>query len=734
MKTKKNDGLNCVDAYSRQNASRPTRVFNTAGLALAGTALLGMTVAFSTAGIPVTSASADDAQATPQEQGQSTTSSLAYSSGRAATQKSETVYVFQKADGSVKNQTVSNSLTNGNGAQLLQDQTDLTDIENVEGDQEFTQSSEGTVWDAKGGDISYRGTTTKEAPVDIKVSYQLDGHDVAPDEISGKTGHVKIHIAYTNNSKQTVDGQTVYTPFLAMTGLILDNDNFTNVTTDNAKVIDDGDRHLIAGYAMPGLKESLGLDDSIDLDIPSSVDIEADATDFSLDSMLTLVSSDFFGDVDVDNLNTGNIQDQLNQMQDAMNQLIDGGATLTDGLQQLNTGAASLKDGATQVDEGAATLSDKLGDAKAGSAKLKSGTEQLVAGVGELSGKTGGFSTAIDGAKQLATGSSQLEAGLNKAIGGVQLIANGNGTAANPGIAGIAAQLSAPNDEAAQKLAGDKQAVSTAAGNLKTDLGQLQSDNTKLVGTLSQIASTTTDDTTKTNLESLIMSLQNSTTASNLATHAGDLQTALGALDKDTTDTLTAAQSGAQAAATGLDQYVDALNNQVVGTASTQSSAGTGLTSAVEGAQALNTGATQLSSGLTKASKQLGTGAKQLSDGATQLNDGTGQLDTGLAALLAGSKTLAGGTAQLSDGASQLADGAQQAADGSVQLSDGLQQFNEQAVQKIVDAFSGNLGSLADKTKAIVQAGKNYNNFCGITSGTEGHVKFIYETDAINKN
>lgn len=666
MKTKKNDELNCVDAYSKQNASRPTRVFNTAGLALAGTALLGMTVAFSTAGIPVTTASADDAQATPQEQGQSTTSTLAYSSGKAATQKSETVYVFQKADGSVKNQTVSNSLTNGNGAQLLQDQTDLTDIENVEGDQEFTQSSEGTVWDAKGSDISYRGTTTKEAPVDIKVSYQLDGKDVSPDEISGKTGHVKIHIAYTNNSRQTVNGQTVYTPFLAMTGLILDNDNFTNVTTDNAKVIDDGDRHLIAGYAMPGLKESLGLDDSIDLDIPSSVDIEADATDFSLDSMLTLVSSDFFGDVDVDNLNAGNIQDQLNQMQDAMNQLIDGGATLTDGLQQLSTGAASLKDGATKVDEGAATLSDKLGDAKAGSAKL-------------------------------AGGSSQLEDGLNKAIDGVQLIANGDGTKDNPGIKGIAHQLklSASNDAAEKKLGQDQEKVTNAADKLEKDL---QTENTNLVTGLKGIMDSTKDAETKKSLEKLIDGLEHPTTAPSPATDAGALRTALETLKTDTTHTLNEAQAGAQDAADGLDQYVDALT----GTASTQSSVVTGLNSAVEGAQALNAG--------------------------------TGQLDTGLAALLAGSKTLTGGTAQLSDGASQLADGAQQAADGSVQLSDGLQQFNEQAVQKIVDAFSGNLGSLADKTKAIVQAGKNYNNFCGITSGTEGHVKFIYETDAINKN
>ena len=331
--------------------------------------------------------------------------------------------MFQKADGSVKNQTVSNSLTNGNGAQLLQDQTDLTDIENVEGDQEFTQSSEGTVWDAKGGDISYRGTTTKEAPVDIKVSYQLDGKDVSPDEISGKTGHVKIHIAYTNNSRQTVNGQTVYTPFLAMTGLILDNDNFTNVTTDNAKVIDDGDRHLIAGYAMPGLKESLGLDDSIDLDIPSSVDIEADATDFSLDSMLTLVSSDFFGDVDVDNLNAGNIQDQLNQMQDAMNQLIDGGATLTDGLQQLSEGAKAVDDGAQQLSAGSGKLVDGSQSLAEGTTQVSAGAEQLSQGMSDTSGieqLVGGVSSLKNGLVDLKNGTSQAAKGSNAVSSGLK--------------------------------------------------------------------------------------------------------------------------------------------------------------------------------------------------------------------------------------------------------------------------------------------------------------------------
>lgn len=703
MKTKKNDELNCVDAYSKQNASRPTRVFNTAGLALAGTALLGMTVAFSTAGIPVTTASADDAQATPQEQGQSTTSTLAYSSGKAATQKSETVYVFQKADGSVKNQTVSNSLTNGNGAQLLQDQTDLTDIENVEGDQEFTQSSEGTVWDAKGSDISYRGTTTKEAPVDIKVSYQLDGKDVSPDEISGKTGHVKIHIAYTNNSRQTVNGQTVYTPFLAMTGLILDNDNFTNVTTDNAKVIDDGDRHLIAGYAMPGLKESLGLDDSIDLDIPSSVDIEADATDFSLDSMLTLVSSDFFGDVDVDNLNAGNIQDQLNQMQDAMNQLIDGGATLTDGLQQLSEGAKAVDDGAQQLSAGSGKLVDGSQSLVEGTTQVSAGAEQLSQGMSDTSDigqLVGGVFSLKNGLVGLKNGTSQAATDLNAVSSGLKE-ANQAVDAAQQGAKGV--------KEAASQSA-------TLSNNASKDLVQVISDLSAQVAALPE-------GDQKTQLETTVATLKETKQATDGAAQYSQ-QAAAGAtkLSRGLTDLYgdANARKGLSYVAAATEKIADGLDT-ATGAIGTETDASS---------KTLLGGANLLQGGLdtmTDKLQEAGDGAAALSMGAKQVNGGAAALNVGAVQLDAGIGTLAANTPA-------LASGAQQAADGSVQLSDGLQQFNEQAVQKIVDAFSGNLGSLADKTKAIVQAGKNYNNFCGITSGTEGHVKFIYETDAINKN
>lgn len=703
MKTKKNDGLNCVDAYSKQNASRPTRVFNTAGLALAGTALLGMTVAFSTAGIPVTTASADDAQTTPQEQGQSTTSTLAYSSGKAATQKSETVYVFQKADGSVKNQTVSNSLTNGNGAQLLQDQTDLTDIENVEGDQEFTQSSEGTVWDAKGGDISYRGTTTKEAPVDIKVSYQLDGKDVLPDEISGKTGHVKIHIAYTNNSRQTVNGQTVYTPFLAMTGLILDNDNFSNVTTDNAKVIDDGDRHLIAGYAMPGLKESLGLDDSIDLDIPSSVDIEADATDFSLDSMLTLVSSDFFGDVDVDNLNAGNIQDQLNQMQDAMNQLIDGGATLTDGLQQLSEGAKAVDDGAQQLSAGSGKLVDGSQSLAEGTAQVSAGAEQLsqgmsdTSGIGQLVGGVSSLKNGLVGLKngtsQAATGSKAVSSGLQEAIKAVDEAQKGA-----KGVEGAAFQSATLSNKASNGLDQVISGLSTQAAALPE--GDQKTQLEKTVATLKEIKQAT-DGAAK-------YSQGAADGATKLSKGLTDLNG-----DANARKGLSYAAAATKKIADGLDTATGAIGTETDASSKTL----------LGGANLLKGGLDTMTDKLQKA----GDGAAALSTGAKQVNGGAAALNVGAVQLDAGIGTLAANTPA-------LASGAQQAADGSVQLSDGLQQFNEQAVQKIVDAFSGNLGSLADKTKAIVQAGKNYNNFCGITSGTEGHVKFIYETDAINKN
>lgn len=169
-------------------------------------------------------------------------------------QKSETVYVFTDANGNTKNVTVSDWLKNRNGDSKLTDSTTLSDVQNVTGDQTYTTNSDGTItWDADGSDIYYQGTTSKETPVDAKITYYLDGKEIDPKDLAGKSGKVKIRIQYTNKEKSG----DVYVPFTAMTGIVLSNDSVSNVKIDNGTVVSEGKNTVVVGVGFPGLKDSL---------------------------------------------------------------------------------------------------------------------------------------------------------------------------------------------------------------------------------------------------------------------------------------------------------------------------------------------------------------------------------------------------------------------------------------------------------------------------------------------
>ena len=227
--------------------------------------------------------------------------------------KTETVYVFNNADGSARNAIVTDWLKNVKGDQSLSDVSNLTDIENTESQAGYQQDGQNLTWDAQGNDIYYKGNTADQAPVSIKVTYWLDGQEISPDDLAGKSGHVKIRYDYTNNaSYQTeVNGEqrTMYTPFVAATGLILDNGTFKNVTAVNGKIVNDGDRTTVAGFAMPGLQEDLGITTD-DVEIPTYFELEADVTDFSLDTSLTAVSSNLFDNVNTDDMSEDTIGDE----------------------------------------------------------------------------------------------------------------------------------------------------------------------------------------------------------------------------------------------------------------------------------------------------------------------------------------------------------------------------------------------------------------------------------------
>ena len=178
--------------------------------------------------------------------------------------KDETVYVNADADGKVSKITVSDQLVGAGSEKSVKDASSLSDIQNVKGDETYTGSGDSMVWDSDGNDIYYQGSSDKELPVGVNFTYYLDGKEIAPKDLAGKSGKLTIKIQYTNNtSVQTKVGdktETMKTPFVMMTGLILPGDNFSNVTIDNGKVINDGSRNIVLGFGVPGLKEDLDLD------------------------------------------------------------------------------------------------------------------------------------------------------------------------------------------------------------------------------------------------------------------------------------------------------------------------------------------------------------------------------------------------------------------------------------------------------------------------------------------
>ena len=236
--------------------------------------------------------------------------------------KDETVYVIANADGTVEKIIVSDWLQNAAGSDSLNDVSDLKDITNVKSDASYQMNDDGAiVWDTKGEDLYYQGVSENELPVDMKVTYLLDGKPISAEELAGKSGRVTIRYTYENKQYQTVTingkQEKIYVPFGMLTGMIFDNDRFSNIEVSNGKIISDGNRTIVAGFALPGLQENLALDPE-KFQLPETVEINADVKDFSLGMTVSIAANGLFNDIDTENLSSLNdLTDGLSQMTDA---------------------------------------------------------------------------------------------------------------------------------------------------------------------------------------------------------------------------------------------------------------------------------------------------------------------------------------------------------------------------------------------------------------------------------
>lgn len=305
--------------------------------------------------------------------------------------KDETVYVLAQADGSVEKIIVSDWVQNTQGGDTIRDVTRLTEIENAKGSETYTLGGDNTcVWDARGNDIYYQGEIDQELPVSVAVSYTLDGAAISPEELAGKRGHVSIRFDYTNHQYELVDisgrQEKIYVPFAMLTGILLDNEVFSNVSVSNGKIVNDGDRTIVAGLAFPGLQDSLGLDRDT-LDLPGYVEITADVEGFALETTVTLAANGLFNDMVCEAGGLDGLDGKLDELTDAMAQLMGGSSRLYDGLCTLLDSSKELVSGIDKLAAGAAQLKQGADSLSAGASQLQSGAAALSQGLNQLAGQ-----------------------------------------------------------------------------------------------------------------------------------------------------------------------------------------------------------------------------------------------------------------------------------------------------------------------------------------------------------
>ena len=667
--------------------------------------------------------------------------------------KEESVYVKADASGNVKKTTVSEWLKNPEKG-TISDTSELKDIKNVKGDETFETGSNNSVsWKSEGNDIYYQGTIDKELPVDVKVSYKLDGKSISPKNLKGKSGKVEIQFSYDNNSKQTVNvnGEDVemYTPFTMVSAMMLSSDEYSNVSVENGKLISDGDKKIVVGVAFPGLANDLNLKDlDMDIDIPETVTITADVKDATVGTSITMASAELMNEFGLDDIDSfDDLQDSIDDLEDATNQLVDGSKEAADGSKELADGAGILNDGAGTLASGAGTLADGVNTLNEKSGTLVSGVNTLASGVQAY---TGGIEEIYAGSNDLVSGAQALASGADTLNTNIASAADG----ANSLVAG------------AQSLKnGLKTAKDTLDEGVKV-LNNVTEENIKNSVTATVSTDKVTASVNKPEVAAIVnQHIDENTTAEEKEAITKAVEDALeqctASVDKDSIEVEKTVNGNAQLITQSVKGAQDYMNG--VGTSLTQSSGSKEQPSVWDGVNGIESGASTLAgylglgdgktltigtgaAGLASGSKKLLAGTQKLQAGAAQLHDNSAPLMAGITSLKDGGSQLASGVSQLASGANQVADGAgtlsngtqtlldgaNTLADGNQTLADGMQEYKEEAIDKLTDLFNGDISGVTDRIDAMTNLAKEYKSFAGISDGVSGTTKFIIETEGID--
>lgn len=288
--------------------------------------------------------------------------------------KEETVYTKLNYDGSPSTTIAQEHLINNENLNELSDLTNLTDILNINGNETFTQNEKNILWNSAGQDIFYQGTTSKEVPISLNIKYYLNDTEHNLEDMIGKSGKVTIKLQYTNNDIHTVNVNgnktSMSTPFVILTGTMLDLSHNKNVTITNGKVINNGTKSILVGMTAPGLKESLNTSSIKTMD---TITINFDTTKFELPSIYSLVTPKVLESSDL------KIFDKLNPLYSNMTTLKKSIDEIEKGAKTLSTGLTTIDSAALQISDNLKIIKEKMGELETGAIAVDEGLKAMLA-------------------------------------------------------------------------------------------------------------------------------------------------------------------------------------------------------------------------------------------------------------------------------------------------------------------------------------------------------------------
>lgn len=483
--------------------------------------------------------------------------------------KNETVYSTLNYNGVIKKTTINTRLSDLEKGSIV-DYTKLDDIKNINGREKFSLDSGTLTWKSTGKDIFYQGKVKEELPIKVSAKYYLNGEEVNPKKIKGKSGDVKIVYSFTNESYDKSSG--MYTPFVVTTTSIINSDNNTDIDISNGKVVNTGTKNIVTGISAPGLYDSVGLNELKDMD---KVTITYNTTKFSMNEVYFIITPKLLSEVDVNMLSkVDSLNSSLNTLQTGMNELQNGSSTLNDGAKKIENGTKSLNDGLKSA---------------------TNGMQEVNSGASELNSKVTSINSLVNALVDIMTNGNSTDSGVIERVNYEKQVINSYDATILPKIEKLQT-LYLGNVQAINTLKTTNESISQIYNGYSLGNFKLDSTDTRALPILSEYFTNllTSQGMSSEEINSTITNL---TTVKK--TYEGNLQL------------ITLLEGNNQALLTSKD---------LIGTVSSK------LSELNEGTNKLSNGTKQINDGLTK----LYSGSNELLSGTTNLSNGTNTLNEGI--------------------------------------------------------------------------------------------------------